>query len=283
MELNNREIAICIYIGILAILFLKKKDIRESVINLLKIFFSDKLRIVFELNLIYFLSSLLFLAIIDYWDISLLKGSILWFLFTSIAFMPKIFMESEKEDFIKNIVISSLTIVVLLEYLSNLFVFDLLLELFLQPVLFTIVAIIAFSETDSKYAKVKTLFEWVLSILGLIIIIFATYNLFENIELVFTIDNLKEFTLPPILTILYLPFIYFLALYAKYEYYFVKLNHINKDNPLNSYVKYKIVLFCNVRLRKLIRFTKDYPVLEYKTKDDVKNIFKNYGITSSTN
>lgn len=279
MEFNNREIALGIYLAIIIIIALSKKDIRKSVSDLLKVFFSGKLLIVFGVILIYVIFSLILLAKFEYWDISLLKGTMLWFLFTSLVLISKVNKKSEQDDFLKSIIIANFQIIVLLEFISNLFVFDLLVEMILQPVLFVVAGIIAFSENDNKAREVKVLFEWVLSFLGVLLLVFTVYNIFDNLESVLTIDNLRDILLPPTLTLLFIPFIYLLALYIKYEIYFIRLNHLNQNNPLNFYAKLRILLFFNFRLKKFIRFSRRHTTIDYQTKKDVNNILKNHGIS----
>ncbi|MCF6271383.1 MAG: hypothetical protein L3J41_16855 [Melioribacteraceae bacterium] len=279
MELNNREISLLILFGIVALFGLRDSKIRTSFFNVLKVIFSDKLLVIFELNLLYILIILILLSSVGFWNFSMLKGTILWVLFTSIVLILNVFKKSEEDGFLRAIILSNFKIIVFLEYLGSLFVFDLLIELILQPVLFFITVTIGLSEGESKLAKVKVFFEVVLSILGVLLILFSIYNLFENMESIVTIDRLKDFTLPPILTLIYIPFIYILAFYGKYEIYFNRLDYINRGNPLNSYAKFRVILFCNIRLRKLIQFSRKHPTMEYKTKNDIKEIFKNFKLT----
>jgi hypothetical protein len=275
VELNNREIALLVIVGILIIPALFKKIIRESVINLLKIFFSGNLQIIFKLSLIYILCSLIFLSKINFWDFALLKGTLIWIIFASFALMLNVNKSSNEDYFIKKIIISNFKVIILIEFISNLFVFSFIVELILQTILVFVGLMLAVSETESKFEVVHKIFNSLASFLGISIFTYTIYSIVDNFDKVFTVDNFRDLILPIILTILYMPFIYILALYAKYEIYFVRLNHINRGNKLNSYAKTKMLLKLNIRLRKLVQFTRNYPVMHYSSKEEIRDIFKN--------
>ena len=75
--------------------------------------------------------------------------------------------------------------------------------------------------------------------------------------------------LPPIMSTMLQPFIYFIALYSKYENLFIHLGFFIKDQEVLCYAKTKMILSFNVRLKYFDRFSKYMLKLPLDTTDQV--------------
>lgn len=99
IEMNNlsnifstREIAIFIWFLILLIFAIRTKEVRNSIVRVIKAFFNRKLFLAFCTLLIYILLVVFILSVIGFWDISLLKDTVFWTLFSGIVLKPKSFL-----------------------------------------------------------------------------------------------------------------------------------------------------------------------------------------------
>ena len=97
IEMNNlsnifstREIAIFIWFLILLIFAIRTKEVRNSIVRVIKAFFNRKLFLAFCTLLIYILLVVFILSVIGFWDISLLKDTVFWTLFSGIVLFMNI-------------------------------------------------------------------------------------------------------------------------------------------------------------------------------------------------
>jgi hypothetical protein len=99
-----------------------------------------------------------------------------------------------------------------------------------------------------------------------------------------TIHNVKDFLLTPLLTVSFLPFVYFLALYATYEALFTRVDIFLRDQKkeLRSFTKRQIVRACLFNLKKLNKFSKDYTtrLMSIKNKSDVVSLTRQFRTSS---
>lgn len=86
---STREIAIFIWFLILLIFAIRTKEVRNSIVRVIKAFFNRKLFLAFCTLLIYILLVVFILSVIGFWDISLLKDTVFWTLFSGIVLKPE--------------------------------------------------------------------------------------------------------------------------------------------------------------------------------------------------
>jgi hypothetical protein len=116
----------------------------------------------------------------------------------------------------------------------------------------------------------------ILFIISFLILFNVFYNAILDINKLANFDTLKNILLPPVLTILLIPFIYFVSIYANYEILFVRLKIILKnDRTLLKYLKKRILGHCKINLYKLLKFIECNMIklANITTKKDVDNIF----------
>jgi hypothetical protein len=174
--------------------------------------------------------------------------------------------------YFKKVLLDNVKLVVLLEFIINLYDFNFVVEFLLVPVLFVITAMLVISGTKQEYKPAKKLFQFVLAIYGISLIIFALVQVIGDFKDFATIYNLKDFLLSPLLTVSFLPFVYFLALYATYESLFTRVDIFLKDQnkELIRFTKWRILRACLFNLKKLHRFSKGYTsqLMSIKNKSD---------------
>ena len=276
---NNREIAIMIWIVIFFIWVFLKKDVRRNVkkplTSVLKLLFWGKIGTALLIMILNTVLVAFLLAKVHFWDVSLLKDTVFWFFGTGfIMFMNSNKIGSEKHYF-KKALLDNLKFVVVLEFIINLYVFNIFVELLIVPAIFIIAAMISISKTKKEYLLAKKVLSSVLSVFGLIFISYALIELTTSFKDFTTLQNLKDFLLTPILTITYLPFLYFLVLYSTYELLFVRIDlWIKKDKQLANYLKWQTLKKCSLNLNKLNTFSThlNKQLMFIKTRSDVTQI-----------
>jgi hypothetical protein len=212
---NDREKALIIWLVLVVVFFLISKTFRPTLLSLLKILFSIKIATVLLIMLAY-ISLMVFAAYAAHlWDFSLLKDTIIWSVGTAgVMFFNYNKVNTEKKYF-KKVLLDNVKLAVFLQFIINLYVFNLIVEIILVPVLFIVGALLAFSGTKKEYKPIKTMLQLLLAIYGVSLIIYAILHVVSDFTDFATLYNLKDFLLAPLLTVSFLPFIYFLALYAR--------------------------------------------------------------------
>jgi hypothetical protein len=160
------------------------------------------------------------------------------------------------------------------EYIS----FSLWIELILIPVLSFLIILGTFAGIKKEYIQIKNMIDSILGIFGIFLIILVLYNIFSNYQNYITIDNLRAFILPPLLTFAFIPCLYMFSLIMTYELIFVRITMFVRDKELVRFTKRKIITFCHIRLGKLKRFYKENnnKLISLVDKKDILTIIRNF-------
>lgn len=272
---SNREISIIIWITILVIFFLAKKDARNQFFNLIKIFFSKPILKIFLPPVFYIIFLIFLLNKVGFWTILLLKETVLWLLLILIPMImnsSKIFHGKELRKMFK--VMFGLSIVVGL--IQNLYSFNLLLEIIIIPV-FTITAIVNEISKMPEYSvnKAERSLINIISFIGLLLFSFLIYKTFISYDRLFTIDNLKEVLIAPILTLMIFPWILLIQLYIKYEEAFLMINHTFSRNQ-QKIIKKEILWKVNFNLDNLQKVRQIIFRLNKYEGDELRAVLRRY-------
>lgn len=151
---NNRELAVIIWVTILFVAALFNTSIRKSFKGLLDAMFHKKI-------LFAFLGMSLYIALIIYllylarlWNVSLI-GDLVWWLFgTGLVLFFNIHKATEEEGFFQKTAREVLTVTFILGFITDLYVFNIWVELTLVPLFLFMGALVGVAATDDKYKSV---------------------------------------------------------------------------------------------------------------------------------
>lgn len=253
---NNREIAIGIWVAIFGFWAFYKKEIREAFTKVVKAFFAWKLTISYLAMFLYVSFVVSAMYSIGIWDPSLVISTLLWVALGAFSMLFNHQRANDNNFFIVAIK-EHLKILLFLEFLINFYVFNLWAELVLVPVLIIIGAMLAISETKEEYEPARKLLTFLSSSIGAILLIYVGYMAFDDFSNFATLQNLRSFVVPILLSLSFLLFVYFAALAINYETLFVRLSFFAKEKPVLSYAKKKILLTCGINLKKLNKWSEE--------------------------
>lgn len=276
-KFSNREFAITIWILIAIICVLSQPKIRKSLFQVIKAFFAWKLAISYVIMFAYITLVIIPLNAVGIWKLPHLPVTLLWVLCVAFVMLFE-FSKANDQNFFKDAIKDNLKGLIVLEFLINLYVFDLWVELILVPVFGILGGMIAIAETDEKYEIVKKLLNYIMAFIGLTFTGYAIYMVVTDFEHFATLEN---FYLPILLSIMFLPFVYFAALYAGYESLFVRLQFFVKDGALLKYVKKKTILAFGPNLWVLNKWSKHINTLRFKDKEEVDEAVRNFKSATS--
>ena len=248
---NNREIAITFWLVAFLGYLLFNKGVRKSIISLIKTFFSLKLQVVFLSIAVYVYLILYLLALVHFWKYDLLKDTIFWFF--GVAFLL-VFKITDKVDtaLFKKTIKDSWKLTIFIEFILNLYVFSLPVELIITLIILLLSMMQPFTERDKKYKELNGYITKILSLIGIVFLFFALYQTATQYKDFLSWENIRSILLPPILTLLYIPFLYLLAVIFQYELLFVRIKMMSKNNkPFYRHLKLHIFKTAKLSLKKI--------------------------------
>lgn len=275
--LSNREWALVFWITVLFAYILVAKNMdsaREALKAIISAFFVRQILSVLFLMLMYMGVMIYALSEQGLWDSQQIKNTIIWC--ASIGLMSLFKMQSIKEgsSFFKHLVLDSLKLVAILEFVVGVYPFNFFVEIVLIPILTIIGAMIAIAESDDKHQLVKKILDSVLAIFGVIVISYTIFMLFTEFDGIAKKQTVYDFLIPPLLTLLYLPFIFFMVVYTSYQQVIIRINYfINK--PILKYLAiiYSIIVF-NFRIKALERWATSLAFSDTDTHKGIINSIK---------
>lgn len=252
---SNREISIFTWsiIFIIILIFSQRKDLKK-IGNLLKMLLNKYFVVIYFVIAIYFYFIISYLNGNGIWEISLYKDFIFWFLTTALVMVFNVTSLKNFKDF-KLVILKLFSITLFSEFLIGFFNFSLLGELILIPTV-TFISLLYFYTDYNKekegYLTVSKFFNSLLSIVGISILIYAVYKITTNGKDLLSISNLKSFLFSPLFTLLFIPIVYLIVVFMKYEDIFGNLNRlqfINRKRKLK--IKILFLFFGNINLKSL--------------------------------
>lgn len=277
--LNGREKAVIVWLLIFLFWALTQKNIRTSIINLLKAFFQKKIVVVFLAMFVYVFFIILLFSKLQIWNASITKDTVFWILGSAFVLLMNVNNATQDDHHFKKILLDNLKLILVLEFIVTLYSFNFWIEMIFVPVMFLIVAMGAVAEIKKEYLPVKKLIDYVLSFIGIFLIVFAVSKIIGDYQGFLSADNLRSFVLPPLMTLAYMPFLYIFALIMAYEMLFVRLDiFLKNDKTLAGFAKQKIFRLCFLNLGKLNRFAKESTsdLLNLKDKNGILSLVEKF-------
>lgn len=219
--------------------------------------------------IIYIEILILALTLINFWEPTLIKDSIIWTIFVGFFLLFKTNQINSQENYLHSILKDSIKGIVVIEFIVNFYSFSLLTELILTPVICFIFIIQFSAQKETRYKLVEKIFSGLISLFGFIIIIYSIIKISQETSSFLNLQTLKSFLLPIILTSLYLPFLYCVALWSLYEITISIASYKIKNKKDKLYLKKKIFMTFLFNRKKLNKFQKEIGYASVLKKEDI--------------
>ena len=273
--LNNREWALVIWFFafiIYALFSSKMNGMRESFKRLLKGFFAKAIISILALMIIYVGAVVFALFKIGLWETHQLKNTIIWAISVAALSLFKITsIKKERSHFFKDLVINNVKLIAIIQFIVGVYTFGLFIELLIVPASVLLGGMLAMAQTDKEYHFMKNPLNIILVISGNILIFYTIYMLVTNFREFARIQTVYDFYIPPLLTIMYLPFIFIMMMFFSYEGVFGRLQYFIKEPTLRRYAKCKSLLKFHVRIGLLERWASILPTQDTSSKNGIRN------------
>ena len=268
--LSTREWATLIWGCIFMLYVLCHREIRKSLWNVIVIFFDKKLRILWEIILLYVLTITMVFCYLPIWENIYIKDIIIWFLFSGLIYCMNAVSSEADETYIKKILKDNLKFTMILEFFMSTFTFNIWIELAIIPVITIITVMNVIAERKEEYKSVHKLLDSILAIAGFWIFyetIKIGINEYKQLNI---INTLVSFMIPIAYLILIIPLEYALELYSKYELLFLRMT-FKEEKDKKTKIRHRVAVICSCRIsvRRVLLFEREYMGRMYvKMKDN---------------
>lgn len=248
---SNRELAFFFWLAIFLIWFNTRKELLSGMKGILAILVKPKMLRVFFLLIVYFILSVLLLTYFLPWSGVMLKDSILWFFAGGLVAVYNLTSLKTQTQFFNKTIRDNIKVVILFEFVVAFHSFHLLIEIVLLPLIFIIVGINEISKLRKEHQKLVNPSGWILSVIGIGLFSHSIYYIYQNTASFFTWSTFTSFILPILLTAIFMPCLYFLAVYMKYDEIFARLKFTLDGNEKIRFALWQVLKKAHFSLNRL--------------------------------
>lgn len=273
-QLNNREIAVGIWllIGIGLVLILKSK--RSAAMDVLRAALNPKLVILFAIFAAYASVLTWIFSRVGLLTSDQFMATFLWYFLPGLGILFDVFQTEESDRYFRKLVIGSFSAMGAFEFVFAFYTFHLAVEILLVvPITAILGVILAFSKRRQEHKEVHSVAQWILTVIVIVYVTASAWRLIDDPGAFFTASTARNFILPIILTIGTIPFYYALLIYLHIEKANIYLNLKNfQSEELKRYAKRRFVMAFMFRPWLLNRAARQFYNLSAETNAEVDKI-----------
>lgn len=204
------------------------------------------------------------------WDFGQLKQTALWTAFSAIAAMLRIPGAEKTPKLLRKWINDNVRISVLVVFVTSLYPLPLPAELLLVPTVAVLVAVAVIAEMKEEFQFLSKLLNGCLSLIVLLLIAYASIQIYVDFDNFAKLENLRQFYTPPLLSLIITPFLYALFVYVGYEVIFLQLGVAIPDGRLRRYAMWKAAISFRHRTGLLKRWYRHTVLCRPSRREDVK-------------
>lgn len=267
--LNNREISVLIWLLIAFAWAAQSEGIRRSLSSLFKVVAAAQILTLVSLIVVYVTSAVILIWVLGIWTVDHLKSTVVWFLTAGLVSAYRVGLSEHKNGFLRSWLKENLRILLIIEFLVNFRTLSLLWEIVLVPISTLLVATQTYAEGKRDYKQVEHILDWTLAALGVLLIIHATTVVWEEPSKFFTLANLRDFIVPPALSMLYIPFLAGLNIFSSYQRSHRRLAYVLTDPELRGEAQLRARKAFKLDLESLRRWSRNITTAQIENVSDV--------------
>ena len=278
---TTREWASITLIILFVLLSAKAKSVRESIIGVVKAFFHWKILLPIICAQIYL--SIFAYALYKYglWNTTILRETIFFLFYTSIALILKYNNNDERISSIKGIVEDTVKATLIIEFYLNIHTFSYGVELIIQFLL-TFLYLGAYNKRDTKdLAKTYSCTQILFYGLSISLLVYSIYMFIGEWKENFASQTVISLLFPIVATIAYWPFLYLFSVIKAYEEWFVRI-YFASNKEEYGFRKNQVLKACGINLSLIHFVSKDFHVYIPQTHrqfvDDLNKSVEKYKI-----
>lgn len=265
MELNNREIAILIWaVGLFAFLIVKAKA-WPAVLGIFRSFWKPVILLSIGFMALYVEASVWVLWRIGFWTTDNLKTTIIWFGTFAVGWIFDLKRwEADPNEDVRVTLKEVLSVTAVVTFVTEFYTFNLIGELLFVPVVSFVALMAAFAQGQAQSRMVANLFNGILAVIGLSLLGYAAYRLIGDLRGFATADTGREFAVPSLLSLLFIPFMYAFNVWNAYSGALRTMSFSIKDEKVRRYARQRSFFWFGLNVSLLHR----WKALLFRTKID---------------
>lgn len=277
-DLNSREIAGLVWLGILAafllVLATRQRNVGLAMLGVLRALLLPAFVGLAVISLAWAVVTTAVLAKVDLWRWDNLKTTVVW----ALTFVPVSIAEYEKakagKSFVRSALIDIAGATVFVQFLVDEYTFPLVVELLLLPTLTFVALIQVVAQRDPAHRSVAKLASFILTLAGFCYVGNAVLQLIKGLGQFASFDTAREFLVPILLSVAYLPVVYLLAVYASYEVAMLGLDWAIEDERVRAFARRQAMTKIGLRLDLLRRWSREVASTQPKTMQAVRETIR---------
>jgi len=250
---DSSELASIVWVVIILTVMVIYKPFRISFWSLIKIIFKKNMLMVLASIMLYTFFSVILLYKLDLWDFTLIKEVLLWFVFSATMMVYKLANNNKAKIYFVNYLNENFTYTLAVEFIIGLYTFSVLIEFLIVPIIFFIGILIAYSNKGGN-EKINRFLKGIIMIIVLTIIGSKILHLTLHYGDYLKTELIKQFLIAPLLSLLFIPFLFLLHLYINYERIFTALEFAIKQPDQLRYAKHNAIRYFKADISGLDRW-----------------------------
>lgn len=207
--LDSREKAILLWaVALVAFAAVKSDGFVSSLIGVLRALAATKLLLLFGSAAVYCAAVVLGEKYAGLWHTTAVKETVYWFFGTGVILVGNAVEWRDDPACLKKLLRQALRFTIIVEFIVNLYVFPLAVELLLVPLLLLFVGVQVVAAHDRAHAPVRKFIDGVLVAIGLALFAYFAVSAITDLDGFLTSENAEDFLVAPALTLTFAPFLY---------------------------------------------------------------------------
>lgn len=268
-DLNNREIAALIWLGVLvAALFLWKQG-RSSAFGVVRAFFVWPLMRIFIAMSAYTVAMVAFFATLNVWEWTNLKTTLLWWLTVGFASIFDAQRLAEEPGAFRKLLRDTVNITAGITFIAEFGSFPLIVELLLPvPLTFFALMLVVAPRQPEAAILIKPL-NSLLMFAGLGFVAWSVWVIANDPSQFLTWNQLREFGDPILLSVGFMPFLFGLSVVMTHETIFTSLKIMWSRPELVAYAKWRALWAFGHDLDGMRRLSRDLRMNDFGDRKSV--------------
>ena len=215
--MNNRELAILLWAALFFIWALSRPRMPEAFVRVLRAFFVCRIAVLIVVAVLWVALCMKALSNLHLWTASNLKTTLLWFSTSVMVSTMDVVKLGDEDSYFYKAARDNFKVAVVITFIAELYSLPLIVELIVFPILASSAAMQVYSSRDPQHAAVHKLTSNVLAVAGVGYVLYGIYMAANDFESFATWDTLREFVVPILLSLLFLPYLFMVAVLVIYE------------------------------------------------------------------
>lgn len=252
--LNNRELASLILVGGLVLVTCVKRDLRSSLLEVLRTAFAGRLLILWLAYTATITAVVVGEAYIGLRYHGSVKDAVVWAVFAGLPLLGRFDAVSKDPELLRRMLLQAVGLTAFVEGFVNLYVFPLWVEIPGQVFLALVVMVSVVAGSEQANRAAKRLLDGLLGVIGLTAITWTAWQLAANWAAVDLRATALSFVQPVVLTLAVLALTYVVSVVSAYERAFIRLQYPLGEPDVRRRHKVALLVGLHLRVVKVSRF-----------------------------